>query len=110
MSSLYWDYIFERDQLEVIELEDGFLIYKRFDEHWYVQDFYVRPEKRNTGVGQLLWAIFIQKAKDEGALSVGGTLRKDMPYLQENLEKFKAKAGMEVVFENDNDIEIFKEI
>jgi GNAT superfamily N-acetyltransferase len=110
MSSLYWEYIKEREGLEVLQVEDGFILYAKLDKQWYITDFFVRPEARNKGVGQYLWHTFCAMAKEAGASSVAGTLRKNMPFLQDNLSKFVAKGGVVIVSETENDIDLFKEI
>lgn len=110
--SLFWKYAKERDNLDVLELEDGFILYQKQSDgrHWYITDFYVVPEKRNQGIGQLLFAMLCQDALDAGAVSIGGTVRKDLPYAAENLKKFLEVGQLMVIHENELDIELYKEL
>lgn len=110
MSDLYWQYMKEREGLDVLEVEHGFIMYAKLENQWYITDFFVRPEYRNKGVGQFLWAKFCNMAKEAGAKSVAGTLRKDMPFLEENVSKFLNKGKVTIISETDLNIELFKEI
>jgi len=48
--SLYAEYIRERESLEIIEHEDGFVTYKIVGKECFLADMYVRPHQRGNSL------------------------------------------------------------
>lgn len=74
MNSLYAKYIKEREQLEIVENEFGFATYKIFGEEVYIQDIYVVPEMRKTGMAKTIADQICFYAKEKGAKKVFGSV------------------------------------
>lgn len=67
MSSLYAKYIREREGKEIIETDDGFATYQIFDNgECYLQDIYIVPEKRNSGLATEIANKVSEIAKERG--------------------------------------------
>lgn len=72
--SMYADYLKERENKHVLENDSGFLVYRIFDEYVYIQDIYVVPEKRKTGVAAF-WADHVCSiAKESGVKTLVGSV------------------------------------
>lgn len=52
MTSLYAKYIKERQDLDIIEREHGFLSYRIEDNHLFIADLFVEKEHRGNGLVQ----------------------------------------------------------
>lgn len=52
--SLFADYRKEREGVDTIEHEHGFVSYKLFSDECYIIDIYVRPDFRKTGLASVL--------------------------------------------------------
>lgn len=74
MESLYSKYIKEREQMQIVENEFGFATYKIFGEEAYIQDIYVVPEMRKTGMARTLADQICFYAKEQGAKKVFGSV------------------------------------
>ena len=51
---LYKEYIKEREDLELIETDHGFITYKVNDDHVFIDTLYVTPKYRSTGEARKL--------------------------------------------------------
>lgn len=63
MTSLYGQYIAERQDMSILENEFSFVTYKKIDDALFIEDMYVVKEKRDTKVGLELLNNMIQLAK-----------------------------------------------
>lgn len=73
--SLYSDYFKERENKEVLETENGFAIYKIFNNgECYLQDIYVVPDKRQTGLGTEMADKIVEIAKKQGCHTLIGSV------------------------------------
>ncbi len=67
MDNLYKNYLKEREGLEVLENELGFCTYKyREDNSCYIQDIYVVPNRRKSGIASQLADTVAKEAKAKG--------------------------------------------
>jgi GNAT superfamily N-acetyltransferase len=74
MSSLYAQYIKEREDFEIIETDKGFATYKIFGEECYLRDIYVSPENRRSHVGLHFLEGIEEKAREAGCKYIAGTV------------------------------------
>lgn len=72
--SLYAEYIKERLDLEIIELEHGYATYKFIPEGCYIEDIYVRPDFRRTHLATELADQIASIAKARGCTKLFGTV------------------------------------
>lgn len=55
---MYKDYLWEREGAQVVEVDGGFAVFKDLGSGVYLQDIYVEPSQRQSGLGrQLLEAV-----------------------------------------------------
>jgi len=77
---MYADYLKEREDKEILEDEQGFVIYGYncvpglTFAHVYIQDVYTKPEHRQKGVAKKLADKVAQMAKDQGHTSLLGSV------------------------------------
>lgn len=64
--SLYKNYIMERENGIVWDMPEGFAIIKRIPEGFYLQDVYVLPQYRKTGIGRYFVEKLEELAKKSG--------------------------------------------
>jgi GNAT superfamily N-acetyltransferase len=66
MTSLYAQYILEREGVSCLEFADGFITYKIEGPQCFVRDFFVQRSHRSLGVGHQLIDRVIEIAKEKG--------------------------------------------
>lgn len=64
--SLYANYLKERQELECIETADGFISYKISKPECFINDTYVRPERRKNNIARELCDMVTTVAKKAG--------------------------------------------
>lgn len=79
MSSLYGEYIKEREGRDIVETEGGFATYvyvshKDMGKCCYIVDIYTRPDFRSTGLGQELANDIKARAVAEGCKYLIGSV------------------------------------
>ncbi len=72
--SLYADYKREREGKQVIEDKDTFIVYSIEGEVLYIEDIYVVPEKRKTGLARKLSDYVVGLGKLKGCTKVYGSV------------------------------------
>jgi GNAT superfamily N-acetyltransferase len=72
--SLYADYIKERLDKNIVETDDGFATFLYLDQHVYIEDIYVVPEKRQAGVAKFLADKVLQQARQKGYKKLLGSV------------------------------------
>lgn len=72
-ASMYSDYLKERENAEILQLEHGFAVVRQLPDCLYLQDIYVVPEKRKSGYGKHILEIVQQTAKDMGYSKILGS-------------------------------------
>jgi ribosomal protein S18 acetylase RimI-like enzyme len=72
--SHYSSYIKERSGLEVLESEYGFVTYKFRHPDCYIQDIYVVPEKRQSGIAAEMADKVADIAKSKGYKILTGSI------------------------------------
>ena len=70
---MYVEYLKEREGAEVLELPEGFAVIKQLPDCLYLQDIYVKPEFRKTGIGRSMLEVVEQSAKNLGYSKVLGS-------------------------------------
>ncbi len=63
---MYWTYIKERLGLEVLEKPEGFALFKVIDDGVYLQEMYVKPECRWSGIGKQFVEEIGNEARAQG--------------------------------------------
>ena len=87
--SLYADYIKERENKSIVESEKGFATYKIFDNgECYLQDLYVAPEFRKTGIATEMADEVVKIAKDKGCSILLGSVSMDGTEPTRNMKVF----------------------
>lgn len=96
MASLYAQYIKEREGKEIIESDEGFATYQFFDNgECYLQDLYVIPEKRKSGLATDMADQVVRKAIEKGCDTLLGSVCVDANDPTRNMKVFLAY-GMQV--------------
>lgn len=73
-STMYADYIKERDGQEVFENADGFAFYRVSGPECFIAEMYVRPEKRTAGAGRAIVNDLSKVAIEEGCEFLSGNI------------------------------------
>jgi predicted GNAT family acetyltransferase len=63
--TLYYQYIREREGSEVIECEDGFLVYCENERSLFIKDTFVKPEARKSGAARYLVSTLEELAREK---------------------------------------------
>lgn len=72
--SFYASYIRERTHKEILETEHGFLIYSPFQEGLYIEEIYVHPDFRKTGVASQMADQVVKLAKEKNLSILYGSV------------------------------------
>ncbi len=76
--SLYTEYIKEREDKDTLEIENGFAIYKIFNNgECYLQDIYVIPSERKSGLATEIADKVVEIAKECGCNMLVGSVCSD---------------------------------
>ena len=87
MSSLYAAYIKERENKDIIEYDNGFITYQIFDTGiCYIQDIYVIPEMRKSGLTAKMQSEVIEIAKTKKCHTLVGSVCLDTNDANRNLK------------------------
>lgn len=96
MNSLYAQYIKERENKDIIESDEGFATYQIFDNgECYLQDIYVIPAKRKSGLATVMADQVVEVAKRKGCHTLVGSVCMDAKDPTRNMKVFLAY-GMQV--------------
>lgn len=94
--SLFADYIKERLNKDIIETDQGFATFYYPDATTvYLEDLYVIPSARRSGLARSLTDQVVQIAKDKGCIRLLGTVTPSANGATESLKAFLAY-GMQV--------------
>lgn len=94
--SHYANYIREREDKGIIENEKGFVTYKIFDNgEIYLQDIYVAPEYRTSGVATELADKVVEIGREHGSKLLVGSVCVDDLNATRNMKVFLAY-GMQI--------------
>jgi ribosomal protein S18 acetylase RimI-like enzyme len=94
--SLFADYIAEREDKSIIESDDGFATYKIFDNgECYLQDIYVVPSQRKSGLATIMTDRVVEIAKEHGCKTLIGSVCVDDQNCTRNMKVFLAY-GMQI--------------
>lgn len=75
MESLYAQYLTERTNDKIIEMEEGFVSYRFVDKNAvYIVDIFVKPEFRKQGFASKLADCVAAEARKHGCTSLLGTV------------------------------------
>lgn len=72
--SLYAEYIKERTNKEIIESNQGFATYSFAEAGVYIEDIYVQPEHRKSGIASKLADQIVEIAKSKGISKLYGSV------------------------------------
>lgn len=94
--SLYAEFIKERENKEIVETENGFATYKIFENgECYLQDIYVSPEYRQSGLATTMANHICVIAKERGCNKLIGSVCVDDQSATRNMKVFLAY-GMQI--------------
>jgi GNAT superfamily N-acetyltransferase len=75
VSSLYANYLSEREGVSVLEIEHGFAVYQKLNnDSYYLRDIYVEPEYRSQGLATKLSDMVAEIARKDGASRLIGSV------------------------------------
>lgn len=74
MSDLFLRYKKERENVESIQVDGGFITYKFLPDYCYIEDFYIVPELRRTGLIYDLASQVEEIARKQGYLKMLGSV------------------------------------
>lgn len=63
---LYKAYLMEREGLDVLEVDYGFMVYKVGPREAYISDYYVHPDYRQQGIGHAMADCMFELCKERG--------------------------------------------
>lgn len=106
---LYADYIKERENKELLELEQGFATYSISPPECYIDTIYVKPEYRKTRVASAMADAISALAKRNGCTLLIGSVSPKAKGSTTSLKVLLAY-GMELRMSKDNMIYLSKEI
>lgn len=106
--SLYAEYVRERTNDGVIEIEEGFITFRWLHntKQVYIVDIFVRPDKRNKGFASVLADKVAEMAKVIGYTEVLGTVVPSTNHSTESL-RVLLSYGM-TLLSASNDLIVFK--
>jgi GNAT superfamily N-acetyltransferase len=85
--SLFKDYLYEREGKEIIETDKGFITFKIFKNgECYIQDIFIIPEERHTGLAFKMRDDVINIAKERGCHTLIGSVSIDTESASRNLK------------------------
>jgi GNAT superfamily N-acetyltransferase len=67
---LYKAYLKEREGLDVLAVDHGFLVYRLFSNSAYISDYYVDPEHRRSGIGYAMADCLFELCLEKGIPTV----------------------------------------
>ena len=85
MESLYAQYIKERENRDIIEIDYGFLSYRIFEDECFICDIFVIPRLRKTGAVNYLTDEVTKIAKKAGCKYLAAKVYVTAPYASEGL-------------------------
>jgi predicted GNAT family acetyltransferase len=74
MTSLYSEYLLERENKHVLETSEGFAVYKFIGQECYIVDIYVKPYLRKEGVASKLADRVAEIARGNGCKWLSGSV------------------------------------
>lgn len=109
MTSMYAQYLKEREGKEMLEKEHGFLTYRIGLDNVYIVDLYTVPEKRESGYAASMADEVASLALRLGKKYLTGSVSLDAPQVKRNTEVLLAY-GFKPLSEQDNMIYFIKEL
>ena len=88
--SLFAEYKKEREGKYVLELDGGFAVYSIQDKRCWIEDIYVEPRLRRTGLASKLADMIKWAAKKEGCEKLLGTCQPDSRGATESMQAMLA--------------------
>lgn len=107
--SLWAKYVKERDGRETIENENGFIVFLFKGEECYLEDIYVLPEKRLSGIGSSLFAMAEERARQQGCKFLSSQIIPSEAQATGSMAAHLAK-GFRIYAAQNNRIIMFKEL
>lgn len=94
--SLYKDYIKEREDKDIVESDNGFATFKMFEnKECYLQDLYVVPSHRQSGLATEMADQIVEIAKENGCDTLIGSVCSTDKHATRNMKIFLAY-GMQI--------------
>lgn len=110
MLSLYAQYLIERTDDRILEIEEGFITWRQISpETFYIIDIYIKPQFRECGIASNLADQVCRFAKAAGAKEVIGTVVPSLKGATESIQTLVAY-GMRVSSSTENLIVFKKEL
>ena len=103
------EYFKEIQNLDIIENEYGFILYRITDENLHIQHMYVKPKARAMKVATILADELVAKAKAEGCTTMTGDIEPTNQNATDSM-KFILSYGLKVLEASENEIIFYKHI
>jgi GNAT superfamily N-acetyltransferase len=103
------EYFKEIQNLDIIENEHGFILYRIEDANLHIQHMYIKPESRAMKIATALADDLVAKAKDEGCLTMTGDIEPTNNNATQSM-KFILSYGLKVLEASENEIIFYKHI
>lgn len=107
--TLYFKYIQERDQAEIIENDFGFVTFKIVNKECFILNMYVLPEYRRSGNFSCMIKLLGEKALQEGCEFISGNIQMYDSGKNKTLSA-ALSVGFEIVASDINTICIIKKL
>lgn len=109
MSSLYFQYIKERENLDFVEIEEGFFTYKINGDECYLNNVFLKPEHRGTPATIKIMNKIIEAAQSRDCKLISANV-----YLNDHgfhrTIKSALKLGFSFVLAQNNCVTIVKKL
>lgn len=109
MSSLYADYIKEREGRSILESKEGFMTYEIKGQECYIADVYIRPEFRKSGVASGFASQIEDIARKQGCKFLTGSVTPSLKGATESIIA-QLKFGFKLHSSHEDFIILKKEI
>lgn len=103
------EYFKEIQNLDIIENEYGFILYRITDDNLHIQHIYVKPRARTMKIATMLADELVEKAKSEGCITMTGDIEPTNQNATDSM-KFILSYGLSVLEANDNEVIFYKHI
>ncbi len=104
---MYAEYLKEREGIETLTSENGFMTYTLTDDAVYIVDVYIRPEARKTGEATKLEAKVIEKAKEAGKSHLMGSVSFGVAGIDASLKMMVRSGYSFLSFDNEKQLMYF---
>lgn len=103
------EYFKEIQNLDILENEYGFILYRIADNNLHIQHMYVKPKARAMKVATMLADELVAKAKAEGCTTMTGDIEPTNQNATDSM-RFILSYGLKVLEASENEIIFYKHL